>query len=250
MYGRHGADGGEPREVGVERVDLALERGAHRAPRAVHRHRGGAALLPVLRVFAEAGREDVLEPAARARLAGALVELVQVAALPEFVLERVGVPRRALQLEHLEEDLPPRPQRQEGEQQQHRLDDQRRLRDQREEGKIGVDVQAGPSSRSIEIDRDTRQAERGTVDAGERHARLGQAGSRRATPAAMRPSARGRVRSARASCRAGRRAARAGGTRFPRDGPRTRRPCSVSKDGELDAQRGKPLGARALHELR
>jgi hypothetical protein len=44
-----------------------------------------------------------------------------------------GVPDRALQLEHLEEDLPPRPQRQEREQQQHRLDDERGLSDQREE---------------------------------------------------------------------------------------------------------------------
>src|SRR4030095_11904278 len=70
--GRHRADGREPRQVRVERVDLALVGGAHRAARAVHRDRGVAALAPVLRVLAEAGGEDVLEAASRERLARAL----------------------------------------------------------------------------------------------------------------------------------------------------------------------------------
>src|SRR5215470_16502781 len=109
----------------VERVDLALVGGTHRATRAVHGDRGIAALAPVLRIFAEARGEDVLEAASRQRLARTLVESIEIAALPELVLERVGIAERALQLEHLEKDPPPRPQRSSEQKHQDRLDHER-----------------------------------------------------------------------------------------------------------------------------
>ena len=93
--GRHRADGREAGQVRVERVDLALVRRAHRAARRVERERRARALPAVLRVLAEARREDVLEPAAVARLRRALEQLGEVAALPELVLEAVGVALRA-----------------------------------------------------------------------------------------------------------------------------------------------------------
>src|SRR6266545_805019 len=133
----------------VERVDFALVGSAHGTARAVEGHRGIAALPPVLRILAKARGEDVLEAAAGKRLARALIERVKVAALPELVLERIGVARRALQLEHLEEDPPPRPDRRREQQDEHRLDDDRGLRDQNGEGEIRVHVQSSVSMRAM-----------------------------------------------------------------------------------------------------
>src|SRR5204863_7802032 len=100
----------------------------------------GAALPPMLRIFAKSRGEDMLEPAAHACLRRALKELGEIAAFPEFVLENVRVARRPSRLEHLQEDLPPRPERKHGEQQNDRLHDHRRVDDQRYEREIGVNV--------------------------------------------------------------------------------------------------------------
>src|SRR6185312_9299672 len=106
-----------------------------------------ASLAAMLGELAEARREDVLEAAADARLACALEHLVQVAAFPEALLERVGIAHRALQLEHLLEDVPPAPHRRDREQDQDALHDDRRRDDQRQERQIGVNVhEAGSSS--------------------------------------------------------------------------------------------------------
>src|SRR5690606_35177047 len=110
---RHRAHSGEPGQVRIERIDLALVGRAHRTPRGVERHRRCAALLPVLHVFAKARREDVLESGAGARLAHALVEIAEIAAFPELVLEKAGVALGATDLEALQEDLPPAPDREE-----------------------------------------------------------------------------------------------------------------------------------------
>src|SRR3989442_1585013 len=96
---RHGAYGREPGEIRFQRIDLALIGGAHRAARGIQRDVRLAALPPVLRVFAESRGEDVLQPSANARLARALEQLGEIAAFPELVLERIGLPRCALQLE-------------------------------------------------------------------------------------------------------------------------------------------------------
>src|SRR5690349_4095035 len=87
---RHRAHGCETGEIRFERVDLALVRSAHGAPRAVHRRPHRRALAPVLGVFPEAGGEHSLERAA-AILSRALEQLVQVAAFPEVVLEAIRI---------------------------------------------------------------------------------------------------------------------------------------------------------------
>src|SRR5213078_2508593 len=100
--GRHRSDGREPREIRFDRVDLALVRGAHRAARRIQRNPRRAALTPMLRILAKARGKYVLEPAAESCLRRALEQLGQIAALPEFVLECIGLARRAFQLEQLE----------------------------------------------------------------------------------------------------------------------------------------------------
>src|SRR5262249_47500204 len=84
----------------------------------------------------------------RSQLARARVQRLQVAAFPELVLEGVRIARGPLHLEHLEEDLPPGPQRQRREQYQHCLNDHRCVRDQRNEREIGMYVQRRLSNRS------------------------------------------------------------------------------------------------------
>src|SRR5690348_6151199 len=129
--GRHRAHGREPGEVRLDRVDLPLVGSAHRAARRVERHHRRAALPAMLGEFAKAGGEDVLQSAAHARLPRLAIQRLEVAALPELVLERVGFARHAPQLEHLEEDLPPRQQRERSEQQHDRLHDHRGVKDRK-----------------------------------------------------------------------------------------------------------------------
>src|SRR6185312_11504186 len=97
----------------------------HRASRGIERHVGRASLPAMLRELAEARGEDLLEPAADLRRARLPVKRLEASALPELVLEGVGVARDAAKLEDLEKDLPPRPKRQQREQRDDALDDDR-----------------------------------------------------------------------------------------------------------------------------
>ena len=193
---RHGTDGGEPGEMRVERVDLALERGAHRAARAVHRHRGGAALLPVLRVFAEAGGEDVLEAAAacatcwssgRARSGRRLSRIrSRTRRCPSRVRFSWNILRKICHHDHSDRTASSSSTA---------WTTSEACAIEREEGEVGVDVQA----RLLQ----SAGGARAGMRAGRKVARSTQASvtrasvsrrSRRATPAAVRPCARGRVR--------------------------------------------------------
>src|SRR6185503_15676290 len=146
----HGADRREAGQVRLDRVDLALVRRAHRTPSRIECHVRCAALPAMLGELAKPGGEDLLEPAADLRGAGVPIERLEAPALPELVLEAIGVARDAAKLEHLEEDLPPGPQRQDREQADDALDDDRRVNDQRQEGEVGMDVH----SLSIEFTRE------------------------------------------------------------------------------------------------
>ncbi len=106
--------------MGVERIEFALERGAHGAAGAVE-HRvhvqGFARGLLALDEFAHAGLEDAGQGAALVALAaGALVQGVQVAAGPEAALELLGLRARGADREHLAEDISPAHDRQQQEQ--------------------------------------------------------------------------------------------------------------------------------------
>src|SRR6476646_6802790 len=89
----HRAGGGEEREVALDEVHLALERGAHRAARAVDHVAGvGAALAAQLGELPEARLEHALEAAdVVAVVHRTLVKGVEVVAAPELALELVGL---------------------------------------------------------------------------------------------------------------------------------------------------------------
>src|SRR5215831_3530716 len=143
-----GDDSGDRREKPDrgcdQRLGLALIRGAHRSPRAVHRRPRRAALPAVLGIFAEARGEDALQGSAPV-LAGALEQFVKITAFPELVLEAVGIASRAPQAEKLQEDLPPGPQREQEQQPDHRLHHDAGVGDHGNEAQIGVNVQASVS---------------------------------------------------------------------------------------------------------
>ena len=130
------------REMRFEGVDFALIRGAHCPSRAVERYRRGAALLAMLGVFAKAQAEDLLEARAGTRLPGALVQGIQVAAFPELLFEPVGLARRSFELEELQKNLRPRPDRQSDEQGQDGLNDDGSLGDEGEKRQVGMYVHA------------------------------------------------------------------------------------------------------------
>jgi hypothetical protein len=102
-------------------------------------------LPAVLGELAKAGREDALQRRVFATLGGALEERVEIAAFPEFILEGIGLRRGALEREHLEKDLPPRPQRKQQQQQHHGLHHHAGVGNHGNERKIGVQVQLGVS---------------------------------------------------------------------------------------------------------
>src|SRR5450755_228145 len=108
--------------------------------------------------FTEARREDALERGAVAALARLLKQRVEIAAFPELVLEGIGLRRRALEREHLEENLPPRPHREEQQQHHDSLDDHAGVNDHGKERKVGMQVQLGFSGKALRPRRTPRKS--------------------------------------------------------------------------------------------
>src|SRR4051812_33215066 len=105
---RHRADRREERQPRLDRVELALEAGAHRAACAVEQRAGiGDAALAQLQEFAHAGGEDALHRRALGLLRGVVVQVVEVLAGPELALEGFVGGARAAQAEQLAEDHGP-----------------------------------------------------------------------------------------------------------------------------------------------
>src|SRR5207237_5223628 len=119
--------------MALEEIHLALEGGAHRAPRPVHHvARVAAAALPAqLGELAEAGLEDALQAADGVAVGDrALVERGELVAAPELALELLGLAARAPDREPLLEDEHPRQEGHRDQQHQHHLDDDAGVDDQ------------------------------------------------------------------------------------------------------------------------
>ena len=137
---RHRADRRQEVQVHVERVEFALECGAHGAAGAVehgtHVERIARCLL-ALDEFAHARFENAGQCAVLVTLAGrALVQCVQVAAGPEAALELFGLAAGRTDREHLAEDVGPAGQRHDQQQCHDQLHDQVRIGDQGEKRKV------------------------------------------------------------------------------------------------------------------
>src|SRR5688572_4054316 len=126
---------GEEGEMTLEKVHLALERGAHGAARAVDhvaRIAAGTLAASQLRELAEACLEDALQAAdGVAVIHRALIERVEVVSAPEFALELVGLRTGAPDGEPLLEDEHPGHEGDRDEQQHHHLDHDARVQDER-----------------------------------------------------------------------------------------------------------------------
>src|SRR5712691_2061159 len=131
--GTHRPGRGEKGQMALEEIHLALEGGAHRAPRPVHHvARVGAAALPAqLGELTEAGLEDALQAADGVAVGDrALVERGELVAAPELALELLGLAARTPDREPLLEDEHPRQEGHRDQQYQHHLDDDAGVDDQ------------------------------------------------------------------------------------------------------------------------
>ena len=195
------ADRGERREAVLEPVDLLQLRDAHRAARAFEQLvRRRAALLALARELAEAELEDARHARRAAARLDAAIELREVAAGPEAVLELVRLAPRAADHHALAED--DRPGGERGEQRA-----------------CAMTICTGMLASAIEADdrevrsscqarlllelrkaRQPRRAQRAGIDAGHAHVALRRADPRRcaidaaarSAPTARAVAARGR----------------------------------------------------------
>ncbi|OIQ68056.1 hypothetical protein GALL_503550 [mine drainage metagenome] len=92
-----------------EFIHLALVGCPHRAPGAFDHHRSiGSRLILQFHEFTETGFKNTFQFAALIVIArDALIHLVQIGAIPEFLLERLRHSGCTLHSEHLQKDIPP-----------------------------------------------------------------------------------------------------------------------------------------------